>query len=224
MNPSQRPDLPPLAPPTPPHSLSRAVTMACLALAGGSVPLWAANPLSTDPTQPPPGFQRNAPRADGMGGGSTAATSPSAAAPHAGGTARAPTAPTVPPAPLLPPPPPEPLPALQGLHLTGAGGASAMVDGRLVRAGDSVAGRRILGIDAGGVALQGSQGVERLQLLAGAAKLPAGTITVSRSTSFSAAPTRMAAASAPAAGGSADDATPADAAVAHSSSPPRSPR
>lgn len=87
------------------------------------------------------------------------------------------------PAAALPPPL-----LLQSLQLPQRGLASALVDGRMVVVGDEIGGRRVLAIDPQGLLLQGKAGAERLPLLAGSPKQPAGSIVVQRSASFFAPP------------------------------------
>ena len=94
------------------------------------------------------------------------------------------------PAPLPSPPPPLPaLPALQAIHVPAQGPALALVEGKQVRTGDTLAGRQVVAIDSQGLTLQGRDGQERLLLLAGATKQAAGSIHVQRSAGFSAVPT-----------------------------------
>lgn len=86
--------------------------------------------------------------------------------------------------PTTPAPPPA-LPVLQAVQLPARGLASALIDGRLVRVGDTVGERQtVSAIDAQGVNLRGPGGPQRLSLLSGDAKQPAGSILITRSTSF----------------------------------------
>lgn len=83
------------------------------------------------------------------------------------------------------PPPPPPLPVLQAVQLPARGAASALIDGRLVRVGDAVGERQtVSAIDAQGVSLRGAGGPQRLSLLSADGKQPAGSIVITRSTSF----------------------------------------
>lgn len=94
---------------------------------------------------------------------------------------------------------PEPLPRLQAVRISPHEAPSALLDGRLVRAGDTIAGRRVQSIDDQGVTLaplpRGSK-PERLTLLEGASKQPAGSIQIMRNARFS--PDAAAPAAAPA--------------------------
>ncbi|MEW6703923.1 MAG: hypothetical protein AB1430_03640 [Pseudomonadota bacterium] len=57
-------------------------------------------------------------------------------------------------------------PRVQSVQLPREGGASALVDGRLVFVGDRLGGATVVGIDARGVALRGAQGrMEHLPLI-----------------------------------------------------------
>lgn len=78
-----------------------------------------------------------------------------------------------------------PLPQLQGIQVgAGAQGrATAMLDGQLVKVGDKLGPWQVNAIDSQGVTLQGEKGPTRLSLLGGD-KQPAGSIVISRSTSF----------------------------------------
>ena len=84
-----------------------------------------------------------------------------------------------------------PLPAniLQSVQMPLRGPAVALVDGRLVTAGDAVGTRTVLSIDSQGLVLRGDGGTERLSLLDGSAKQAPGSITTNRTPSFVAAPT-----------------------------------
>ena len=77
-----------------------------------------------------------------------------------------------------------PTPVLQSLQLPLQGPAVAMVDGRLVKAGDTVGTRTVLSIDSQGLLLGGNGGTERLTLLGGPAKQAPGSITTTRTASF----------------------------------------
>lgn len=87
--------------------------------------------------------------------------------------------------PAAPPPPPPP-PVLQAVQLPAQGLASALIDGQLVRVGDTVGERFTLAvIDARGVVLRGPAGALRLRLLHADGKQAPGSIVITRSTSFS---------------------------------------
>ena len=83
---------------------------------------------------------------------------------------------------------PPPAPLLQSVQMPLRGPAVAMVDGRLVMAGDTVGTRTVLSIDNQGLVLRGGSGTERLSLLDGSAKQAPGSITTHRTPSFVAAP------------------------------------
>lgn len=77
---------------------------------------------------------------------------------------------------------------LQSLRVPAQGPASALIDGREVRVGDSVGERVVAAIDADGVLLRspgargaGAAGERRLRLLGGDEKQPPGTIQITRS-------------------------------------------
>jgi hypothetical protein len=76
------------------------------------------------------------------------------------------------------------VPVLQGVQVPAQGAPTAMVDGRLVKVGDTIGERTVITIDRQGVTLRGSAGIQRLPLLGDGAKQPAGSIVISRSTSF----------------------------------------
>lgn len=106
-------------------------------------------------------------------------------------------------------------PRLQSLRVPAQGPASALIDGRVVKLGDSVGDRVVAAIDANGVLLRsagarnagpsGDAGERRLRLLGGDEKQPPGTIQITRSARWQ-----------PPA-----DALPADAALAGASAPQR---
>ena len=86
-------------------------------------------------------------------------------------------------------PPAEPTVALSSVLLQGIQTSSrnpplAMVDGQLVKVGDSVAGRTVLAIDSQGLLLRGPAGHERLWLLTDSPKQTAGSITTTRSAAY----------------------------------------
>lgn len=66
-------------------------------------------------------------------------------------------------------------PQLQAIHLPRNGTASALVDGRVVRAGEHVGEHTVSAIDASGITLRGARGDTRvLSLLNGVSKTPSG--------------------------------------------------
>ncbi|MBP6901001.1 MAG: hypothetical protein KBC73_12970 [Burkholderiaceae bacterium] len=134
--------------------------LALVAIGAGAV---SAPPLGalSDPTRPPAALQ---PAAPGVATARAIARAASAA-------------------------PAEPLPQLQGVQLPARGAPSALLDGRVLRTGDSVAGRRVLAIDNQGVTLSAAAGqaggtTERLNLLDGDAKQPPGSIQITRSARY----------------------------------------
>ena len=76
------------------------------------------------------------------------------------------------------------LPLLQSVQVPVRGPAVALVDGRLVKAGDTVDGRVVVSIDNQGLVLTGRTGHERLWLLGGSPKQAAGSIESNRTASF----------------------------------------
>ncbi len=104
-----------------------------------------------------------------------------------------------------PPPPANPA-QLQAVQLPAHGAASALVDGRQIKVGDSVDGRSVLAIDGQGLLLKGPRGPERLWLLDGTPKQAVGSISQSQSARFQAAPLP----GAPGAAGDTNTATPAE--------------
>jgi hypothetical protein len=66
-------------------------------------------------------------------------------------------------------------PQLQSVQLATNGGASALVDGRLVRVGARVGEFSVVAIDEQGLLLRGARQDHRLNLLPGVAKLASGT-------------------------------------------------
>lgn len=126
--------------------------------------------LLADPTRPPAALATVA--------------SPRAALPAAGQAAAPGT--SAPRADTVPPPPPL---RLQSLRLQAGGRASALIDGREVKVGDTVGERVVLAIDADGVLLRSGNGPERrLRLLGGDEKQPPGTIQITRSARWQADP------------------------------------
>ena len=158
-----------------PRSLRlEALTLVVLSCGGASL---SAGPLA-DPTRPPanlasPGLSANA------GPASPARAQADAAAQTAARQAAAAAA-----AAATPPLPPLAGLVLQSVQSPARGPAVALINGQLVKIGDPVAGRLVLGIDAQGVVLQGSAGQERLWLLGDSAKQAAGSILGSRSAQY----------------------------------------
>jgi hypothetical protein len=156
-----------------------AATLACALLSHGAQAAPPAGALA-DPTRPPAAL---------MAPGGLAA----AALPHQANrdTARAIAAAQ---RAADPPPPPAPM-LVQAVQLPAPGTttrqAVALVDGRMVQAGDQLDGRTVLTIDAQGVLLKGPTGTERLWLLSGAPKLAAGSITQSRTARYQATPSAL---------------------------------
>lgn len=93
---------------------------------------------------------------------------------------------------------PMPLPAVQSVQVPARGPAVALLDGRVVRVGDSLAGRTVIAIDSQGVVLRTERGdraektdkadkagkttkaeapLERIWLLGGSPKQPPGSVT-----------------------------------------------
>ena len=109
---------------------------------------WAASAHAqpiTDPTRPPPAAALASPV-----GAIAPARAASAVAPAAG-------------------------PQLQALQLPTDGSASALVDGRVVRAGDRLGEHTIVAIDARGLTLRSARGSTQLMsLLSGVTKTPSG--------------------------------------------------
>ena len=93
---------------------------------------------------------------------------------------------------------PVPLPAVQSVQVPARGPAVALLDGRVVRVGDSLAGRTVIAIDSQGVVLRATRGhpadqpdragkstkaeapLERLWLLGGSPKQPPGSVTATQ--------------------------------------------
>lgn len=67
-------------------------------------------------------------------------------------------------------------PQLQSIHLPRNGTASALVDGRVVRAGEQVGEHTVTAIDSTGITLRGARGDSRvLSLLNGVSKTPSSS-------------------------------------------------
>lgn len=87
---------------------------------------------------------------------------------------------------------------LQAVQVPVRGIATAVVDGRMVQAGDTVDGHVVVSIDSQGLLLRHGRSNERMWLLVGNAKQAPGSIAATRSTSFTPAPQSPEAAPAPA--------------------------
>ena len=86
---------------------------------------------------------------------------------------------------------------LQAVQVPVRGPATAVVDGRMVQAGDTVDGHVVVSIDSQGLLLRNGKGNERMWLLIGNAKQTPDSIVATRSTSFTPAPQSPEAAPAP---------------------------
>ena len=154
----------------------RAALLAPLLAAAAAAPVAQAGPLA-DPTRPPAALvavQPHGPGANTAGPSATLALRNAAASAPA--TAAAPAA-----APVL-------QSVLQSVQVPVRGPAVALVDGRLVKAGDMVGKRTVLSIDSQSLVLRGDSGTERLWLLAGNSKQAPGSIVTTHSASFVPAP------------------------------------
>lgn len=150
----------------------RAALLAPLLAAAAAAPVAQAGPLA-DPTRPPAALvavQLHGPGASTAGPSATLALRGAAASAPA--TAPAPAAASV----------------LQSVQVPVRGPAVALVDGRLVKAGDMVGKRTVLSIDSQSLVLRGDSGTERLWLLAGNSKQAPGSIVTTHSASFVPAP------------------------------------
>lgn len=148
------------------------------ALLAAAATVAQAGPLA-DPTRPPAALaavqtqvQAHSTGASAVGSHSSAALRTAAASASASATASAPL----------------PQSVLQSVQLPVRGPAVALVDGRLVKAGDMVGKRTVLTIDSQGLVLRGDTGNERLWLLAGNSKQAPGSIVASHTASFVPAP------------------------------------
>ena len=164
-----------------PRSLRlEALTLVVLSCGGASL---SAGPLA-DPTRPPANLASSItpahPGAAGPARVPTDTAAQAAAALAAAGQAAAAAAAAAATAAL----PPLSGLLLQSVQSPAHGPAQAIINGQLVRIGDPVAGRLVSGIDAQGVLLQGSAGLERLWLLGESTKQAAGSIRSSRSAQF----------------------------------------
>ena len=163
-----------------PHltSLATALTLGLLCLAS---PGTLAGPLA-DPTRPPSSIEAvGAP----MGAAHRANPATARAIAAAARAAQAEEAPL-------------PLPAVQSVQVPARGPAVALLDGRVVRVGDSLAGRTVIAIDSQGVVLRAERSdrpekadktdkagkttkaeapLERIWLLGGSPKQPPGSVT-----------------------------------------------
>lgn len=174
---------------TPPAGTALARRKLAALLLGCSAIAWAGPPGATtgaalaDPTRPPAALMTPAP----LRGAATALPASAAATAATGTRGLAVAVPAVLAASVL-----------QSVQLPLRGPAVAMVDGRLVKTGDTVGTRTVLSIDSQGLVLRGnSGGTERLSLLAGSAKQAPGSITTASTASFVAAPALDAAPLAP---------------------------
>lgn len=160
-----------------------ALTLVVLSCGGASL---SAGPLA-DPTRPPANLASPGPAAN-AGPASPARSPADAAAQTAARQAAAAAAAAAATAAATPPLPPLSGVVLQSVQSPARGPALALINGQLVKIGDPVAGRLIVGIDAQGVLLQGSAGPERLWLLGDSTKQAAGSILSSRSAQYTPAP------------------------------------
>lgn len=80
--------------------------------------------------------------------------------------------------------PAPPLPLLQSVQVPQRGPAVALLDGRLVKAGDTVDGQVVISIDHQGLVLTGRNGQQRVWLLGGSPKQAPGSIDTNRSASY----------------------------------------
>ena len=157
-----------------------ALTLVVLSCGGASL---SAGPLA-DPTRPPANLASPGPAANA--GPASPARSPADAAAQT--AARQAAAAAAAAAAATPPLPPLSGVVLQSVQSPARGPALALINGQLVKIGDPVAGRLIVGIDAQGVVLQGTAGQERLWLLGDSTKQAAGSILSSRSAQYTPAP------------------------------------
>jgi hypothetical protein len=77
-----------------------------------------------------------------------------------------------------------PLPVLQSVRVPASGPAMAMIDGQMVKAGDTVGGRLVQAIDRLGITLAGRPAPERVLLLSGSPKQPPGSIATTHATRY----------------------------------------
>lgn len=147
-------------PPAPRRGLALAALAALVATLAGLAPAAPpAGPLA-DPTRPPAALQA-----------ALAASAAGIRLPRAEPAADAASAPA-------------PLPVLQGVHLPNAGAPTAMLDGRLLKVGDTIGPRTVIGIDRQGVTLRGPGGTARVRLLGENGKQPPGSIVIGMSARF----------------------------------------
>jgi hypothetical protein len=111
---------------------------------------------------------------------------------------------------------PAPLPVLQGVQIGAHGSASALLDGQLLAVGDQLGDLKVVAIDRQGVTLRGNRGEQRLSLLSGEAKQPAGSNSRARSAGLVPTGRRAGVATAPQGG-------PVDALGNKSGNPPTNP-
>ena len=161
----------------------RAALLAPLLAAAAAAPVAQAGPLA-DPTRPPAALVAVQPHGPGASAGAGPSLAPRSAAASAPATA-----PAAAPAPATASVPQPVLQAvLQSVQVPVRGPAVALVDGRLVKAGDMVGKRTVLSIDSQSLVLRGDSGTERLWLLAGNSKQAPGSIVTTHSASFVPAP------------------------------------
>ena len=157
-----------------------AALLAPLLAAAAAAPVAQAGPLA-DPTRPPAALVAVQPHGPGAStAGPSATPALRSAAASAPATAPAPAAASVL-QPVL-------QSVLQSVQVPVRGPAVALVDGRLVKAGDMVGKRTVLSIDSQSLVLRGDSGTERLWLLAGNSKQAPGSIVTTHSASFVPAP------------------------------------
>lgn len=146
-------------------------------LAGAVATAWASPPVASlpDPTRPPMAIQM----ATAASGVAARLAAPEAKAKPAAAIDA-------------------PLPVLQAVQVPVNGAPTAMIDGRLLKVGETFGEHTLIGIDQQGVVLRSQGRTQRLRLLGDRAKQPVGSIVISRSPAW-----EPAAASAPPAGASA---------------------
>ncbi len=145
------------------------VTLAAAWLIGATAPTLAADATLAlaDPTRPPNGMASQIGQPN-PGPAASAPARPQAAARPA------------PAASVVAAPPP----LLQALHLPRQGAATAIVDDRVVRAGEQLGQYTVVGIDSQGMLLRTATGSERIWLLGTTSKQPAGSVTVRTATRY----------------------------------------
>lgn len=91
-----------------------------------------------------------------------------------------------------------PAPVLQAVQLPTNGAATALIDGRLLKVGETLGEHLLIAIDHQGVILRVKGRTQRLRLLGDRAKQPVGSIVLSRSPTWEASSARASTPSAPA--------------------------